>query len=185
MMNYADRLILYPLMGGKTVAIYYAATIIGKIIAIAITPINSVILSYLARINKLSRNMFLKAILLGFGVAIVGYILCLLISHDVIAFLYPQWGDAAMYYVPLTTVTAMISLLCGFFNPFSLKLCSRVWQLVINGIGCIVYFTTSLGLLELCGLTGFCIGTIVGYSVRLLLMIIICIVQGSYKLGKN
>lgn len=185
MMNYADRLILYPLMGGKTVAIYYAATIIGKIIAIAITPINSVILSYLARISKLTRNMFRKAVLLGVGVAIVGYALCLLISRDVIAFLYPQWEDVAMHYVPLTTATAMISLLCGFFSPFSLKICSRVWQIAVNGIGCIVYFATALGLLEIYGLTGFCIGTIAGYSVRLLLMVIICIIQGSYKLGEN
>ena len=45
MMNYADKLVLYPIIGGYAVSVYYTATILGKIIGMLTGPINSVILA--------------------------------------------------------------------------------------------------------------------------------------------
>ena len=50
--NYADKLVLYPLMGGTAVSVYYTSTILGKITGMLTGPINSVVLSYIARWDK-------------------------------------------------------------------------------------------------------------------------------------
>ena len=66
LLNYADRIIIYPLIGGTAVSIYYASTLFGKIVSTAISPLNSVALSYLAKKNILKKELFIKT--LGFSV---------------------------------------------------------------------------------------------------------------------
>lgn len=58
LINYADKLLIYPVLGGEEVAVYYAASIIGKMISMLISPISNVVLSYLAKIEKKKDNIF-------------------------------------------------------------------------------------------------------------------------------
>ena len=57
-MSYADKLVLYPLMGGHVVSIYYTATILGKIVSMVSGPITSVILSYISKWNRDKKSIF-------------------------------------------------------------------------------------------------------------------------------
>lgn len=148
MMNYADKLILYPLMGGYSVSIYYTATILGKIIGMLTGPINSVILSYISRWNHNKKNLLNKVLLLGVVVVILGYIITLLISKPVIGILFPQWQEEVLYYMPVTTVTVLLLALISIIQPFILKFCEMKWQIVINSIGVVIYFSCSLIFLE-------------------------------------
>lgn len=171
--NYADKLVLYPLMGGMAVSIYYTSTILGKITGMLTGPINSVILSYIARWDKSKAKVFSKVLLLGTIVCVIGYIITVLFARPVIGFLFPQWLEPVMEIIPLTTVTIVLTILISFLNPFVLKFCKMQWQIGINMIGAIAYFGSALILWYFMGLKGFCIGTIIGALTKLIIMIVV------------
>lgn len=173
MMNYADKLVLYPLMGGYTVSIYYTATILGKMIGMLTGPINSVILSYISRWQLNKKNILNKILLLGIVLCIIGYIVALLLSKPVIGLLFPQWVDEVMHYIPVTTVNVLLLALISIISPFVLKFCAMKWQIVINGVSVVVYFASALLLWHFFDLMGFCFGVTIGTATKLIIMLVV------------
>jgi hypothetical protein len=78
-----------------------------------------------------------------------------------------------MEIMPLTTVTIMLTVLASFLQPFVMKYCKMQWQIGISAIGSGSYFLCALLLWRMMGLKGFCIGTIVGGVVKLIIMVIV------------
>lgn len=169
--GYADKLILYPLMGGTAVSIYYTATILGKIASLLTTPINGVILNYIANWKDDNKNIFGKALVVTSALAMCGYGATLLLGHPVIGLLFPQWVDDVMIYLPITTLTVMIGLVASVLQPFVMKFCAMKWQTIINGSAAGIYFFSALFLWRRYELMGFCIGTVIGVTIRLVLLI--------------
>lgn len=173
LMSYADKMVLYPLMGGHSVSVYYTATILGKIVSMLTGPITSVVLSYISKWNQKNRNVFSKVLLSGMLLAVLGYFITLSISRPVLALLFPQWVQEVMQLLPLTTATIVIQTLNAFLNPFVLKFYDIKWQIVINMSSASVYFLGALALWYFYGITGFCIGTICGQLVKTLIIIML------------
>lgn len=168
---YADKLVLFPILGGKAIAIYYNATILAKIVGMVTGPASGVILTYLSKKKTGSEKSFRKMLYIGLAVAALGYVAVLFVSRPIMGLLYPQWADEIMTYIPVTTINVCILALISMLNPFVLKACDFKWQILISGGGAGVYFATSLIFLKFWGLMGFCIGTVLGSLVRLLLII--------------
>lgn len=181
MMNYADKLVLYPLMGPSVVSVYYTATILGKIVGMLTGPINSVILSYISRWDESKKNVLNKLLITGFPLSIVGYIFALVVAKPIIGALYPQWIDEVTKIMPYTTATIMLLVLISMINPFVLKYCGTKVQIIINGVGVCVYFIAAIILWKVFGLKGFCIGTVIGAVTKLSIMLIFY----YKKLNKN
>lgn len=173
LLNYADRLIIYPLIGGTAVSIYYASTLFGKIVSTTVSPLNSVALSYLAKKNILKKELFTKTVRFCIVVAILGYIVCRIIALPLLNILYPDWASQSIIYVPITTWTAMITMIISVMSPFVLKFCSMKWQLIINMTVLIVYLSMSIILYEYWGLMGFCIGILISNLVKLVIMFVL------------
>ena len=171
LINYADKLVLYPLMGGTAVAIYYTATILGKITGMLTGPINSVFLSYIARWDESRAGFFFKILGIGVVISITGYGVTMLVARPVIGLLFPQWLEEVMDIIPLTTVTIMLTVLASLLQPFVLKYCKMEWQIAISATGSAAYFIFALIFWHFFGLKGFCIGTIIGIIVKLVIMI--------------
>lgn len=168
--TYADKIILYPLVGGTAVSIYYTATIFGKIIAMGINPLTTVILSYLAKSKKLNSKLINLFLLISAGICIIGYFICVFISAPILSVLFPQWKVEAMELVPMATVGICISAYSTILTPFILKFCKMYWQLVVNAINVVVFLLFSYIFLLKWGLIGFCIGMNIGYAVKLILL---------------
>lgn len=171
--TYADKLLIFPILGGATVSVYYAATLFGKVVSLAIMPVSSVMLSYLSKEKVKDDDAFKKTFVSSAIVCLVGYLGCLLISRPVLSMIYPQFVDEAMQYVIWTTGTVVISALISVLNPFVLKFFDMKWQMAINGGAAITYIILSMGLLSVWGLTGFCIGALLTNILKLGLMIFI------------
>lgn len=178
--DYADKLILYPLMGGYTVSIYYTATILGKIVGMLTGPINAVVLSYISRWKQSRKNTLNAVLMVAAIVAIIGYFMTLLISRPFLGFLFPQWVDEVLKYIPVTTITVCLSIIVTIIQPFVLKFCDIKWQILISSIGLGTYFCASLLLWKFFGLMGFCYGTVIGISAKLLFILYV-----YYKKGNN
>ena len=174
-MAYSDRILLFPLLGGGAVGVYYISTLMGKIVSMAVTPINSVMLTYLSKRKSSDRprRAFLVAMLTALAVCIAAYIAVMALGGPVLGFLYPAYVDEAMVYLPVTSITAFAYVLISVAQPFTLKYYSMRWQILINGSTCIAYVLLGLSLLSEFGLMGFCIGALVANVLKLLIMLAI------------
>lgn len=171
--TYADKFLIYPILGGNEVSIYYAASVIGKIISMMISPISSVLLSYLAKMKNQKNKLFWGTFGVSAGVGVVGYFLCLLASRFILQFLYPQYLDVAITYIPITTATAVIIALSAIMNPFVLRFMSMKWQVGINAVTLGIYVVLCLGMLNLFGMIGFCWGVLISNLVKLVTILLI------------
>lgn len=171
--NYADRMLIYPMIGGRAVSIYYASTIFGKVVSSAVSPINAVVLSYLSKKNYVKRKNMIIVIIISLVVACIGYVLCIAIAKPALSILYPGFVKESLNYVPIMTVVAMIMMMSGVLSPFVLKFCKMQWQIVINGIVLFLYVFVSVYLFERYNLMGFCIGVLVSNIVKLIIMILL------------
>ena len=181
LLNYIDRLILFPILGGEMVSIYYSASLIGKLGGMVVSPINSVVLSYIVKIKEIKLKQFLSVLAVLFILIIIGYFLSVFVAKPILHILYAQWADESMKYIPITTLTAMITIATTVLNPFILNWCHTKWQLVINVIYLIVYLFLSFSLIDLFGLYGFCIGFLMATIIKFVLMIFVFIKFGNYK----
>ena len=168
---YADKLIIYPLLGGTNVSIYYAATVIGKMVSMAINPMNSVALTYLSKIRSKSDKLFTYTMGIGSILCIAGYFICILISRPLLSFLYPQFVDSAMQFVYVTTAIIVVRTLIAIADPFILRFFAMKWQILLNGLTFLIYIVLCLVLMRFFGLMGFCVGILVTNCLKLLYMI--------------
>lgn len=172
-LQYVDRLLLYPMLGGEEVSVYYVSTLIGKTISIALGPVNTFLLSQLAKRKKMGKAAFWQVLGISTGLCAIAYCVCLFAVQPLLSILYPQWVEQSMHYVPITTVTAMLTAASMVISPIVLRFCNVNWQIVINGLCFIIYVAGSLILLNFFGLMGFCVGGMLANMVSLCLMIVI------------
>ena len=177
MTGYVDKLILYPMLGSAVVSIYYASTIFGKIIIQFLGPVNSVILSYLAKSDGVKKRTFIKYLALILGVAVIGFIFCMLISEFMLDLLYPNLKMDAMKFIPIATVTGLVNMVITAVSPFILRFKKITWQLVINITSTVLYLGFSLGFYFGFGLIGFYAGILVAYIIKLLILVLIFMIE--------
>ena len=168
---YADKLIIYPLLGGVSVSVYYTATVIGRMVSMAINPMNSVALTYLSKIRKKPDKLFTYAMGIGVILCAVGYFICIFISRPILTFLYPQFVDNAMKYIYVTTAIIVVRTLIAIADPFILRFFAMKWQILLNGFTFIIYIALCLVLLKIYGLMGFCIGILITNCLKLIYMV--------------
>ncbi|MGO1369928.1 lipopolysaccharide biosynthesis protein [Senegalia sp. (in: firmicutes)] len=176
-LTYADKLLLFPLLGPAAVSIYYSATLMGKIVAMVITPVSGVMLSYLAKMEKIKIKDFIKAISLTAIVGLIGYIVIIFVSGPVLNLLYPDWAEGSLDLIYLTTATAIIGVISSIIHPFLLRFNHINWQLIINAINIIIYTICVYMFYSLYGLVGFCLGMLIASVIKLIIMILIFILN--------
>ena len=175
-LTYFDKLLLYPLLGGEAVSVYYAANIFGKLVLQVLEPITNVVLSYLSKEKKVSRSVWSITIPIGLAFCIVMYIFCLLVSRFVLTVLYPQFVDEAMRLIPVATFSLCVSSFVNIIYPLALKSIKTNRQIVISGVGLICYVVLALSLYKPYGLMGCCVALLTSYIVKLALILLYCFV---------
>lgn len=177
--TYADKLIIYPILGGSVVSVYYAASIFSKITNLALSPITSVILGYVSKLKSNKSSLFNMTLLLSSFILIIGSFFCYLISKPVLNFIYPQYVNEAVKYVPIVLISMIFATQAHILNPFILKFYKMKWQIIINGVSLIFYLVISIFLLKKFKLYGFCFGVL--FTNLLKLILILCLYY--YKKG--
>lgn len=177
---YIDKLIIFPMLGGAAVSIYYTATILGKTIALVMGPITGVLLSYLAQMKKFSNHNFKLLLFISTIVGIIGYWGVIIISEPLLTIIYPQYVTEALKYIQITTLSIILTIVSNVINSVLLKFCNAKWQLLINIIYMAVYISASMGLLILYGLLGFCIGILIASFIKLILTIVVYYINDRY-----
>ena len=175
-LTYVDKLLLYPLLGGEAVSVYYAANIFGKLVLQVLEPITNVVLSYLSKEKKVSRSIWGLTIPIGIGFCVIMYIFCLLVSRFVLTILYPQFVDEAMKLIPVSTLSLCVSSFVNIIHPLALKTIKTNRQIVISGAGLVCYVALAMTMYQPYGLMGCCIALLVSYTAKLVLILLYCFV---------
>jgi O-antigen/teichoic acid export membrane protein len=171
---YLDRFIIYPFMGGENVAIFFAASMFGKVISMVLQPVAGVILTYLAQWKqKMELIDFWK---FNFALVVLSgifYIFSIFLSPIVTGILYPDIMIDAKKILSLANMAAIIAAMGALTQPVLLKFCSTCWQIVLQVIFGVSYFLSGVILLNIYGLPGFCAAALISSVLRLIIMWIV------------
>lgn len=169
LLTYADRMILYPVLGGEGVSYYSTASFFGKSAGIVMVPIAGVLLGYFAQKDfKASKKLF--AIVNGCSLLCLAVFLlgCWIFAPWFTQLLYPSLYEGAAPYIFLANLAAAISIAGNMAQPMVLKSCSIRWTLFTQVLYGASYLLFAWLWLPGYGLLGFCWASIVSNLVRLL-----------------
>lgn len=175
MISYADKLMLFPLLGPQTVSVYYSATVFSKIMIMGITPISSVMLSYLAKMKSLNYRHFFRLLWTLSGLGIAFYVISIIFSRPILSYLYPQWVNQSLEIIKITSATAVFSAIDIMINPIVLRFCNIYWQLIIATLNIIVYILATLFLYQVMGFKGFCFGILLASIINVIMKVVVYI----------
>lgn len=175
--TYCDKLILFPLLGGTSVSIYNAASIIGKMLILISSPLNSVFLSYMVQMKTLQLRLKKKNLVAVAVFLLVAYVACVFIGFPIVDFLYPKWADESQKYIPVLVAANLFSLVGNIINTMVIRFYKLSFQISIQAINLLIYLLSAMILWHFFSLMGFCIGIAIAGVCRILLLISILLLQ--------
>lgn len=181
LVTYADRLILFPLVGASQVAVYYTASVFGKILSMGLSPISSVLLSYFSKESEMNNKKFWKMNIANFAVCIAFYIVSRIISEPIVKILYPDLFVEVRYLINIANIAAIINASTILVQPTILKFCNLRWQIYIQIIHLVIYILFSLLIVPEYGIIGFAYITVFIAIVKLGILLLV----GTISFNKN
>ena len=130
---YIDRILLYPLLGPIAVTTYYAASFVGKACTFLMSPLSTVLLSYISdgsHCLTVKRYDLLNGSIL-LGACIVGALL-LAAAPLITTILYPDLVSDAMPFIYIGNAASLLGVVNGVNMVIVLKAAPAQWQLIIS-----------------------------------------------------
>ncbi len=162
---YCDRLIIYPILGGFDVSVYNAAAVVSKAISVVSAPLRNVLLSYIVNRNRLEINKRKTLKYIPLFAICFAVIFAIFWAFSVVAckYLYPQYAEVAITYIPIITLAVMIQTLSAIMNIALLRFANTKVQTIISAIKLGVYLISVLLLAVVArtGLRGFCLAILI------------------------
>lgn len=167
-MIYIDRILINPILGAANVTIYFIASLIGKTLGLVLQPVASMIFNYIAKDTKVDKKkifMYFSVFILILGVLL--YIASVILSPMLIKLLYPKNFIDVKKYLNIANLGAVIAILGGLIQPFSIKYAPLWWQSIIEiTYGCI-YILGGIIFMSHMQLYGFCLIAVIANLIRL------------------
>lgn len=154
-----DRILLRTLAGGTAVTIYYLASLLGKTISLITTPLNSVIMGYLARYKGRLTVRMMHLISAGALAAVLVLAAgCTVGSLILIRILYPREFDQVRGYFFQANAAQVTYFLTNVITVVLLRFSKARYQMVINGLYVLSFCAVCIPVTMAWGLPGFCGG---------------------------
>jgi len=178
---YLDRLLLYPLLGGTAVSIYYTASLFGKLLGMVIAPVAVVLLSYYAKKSQMRVATFWKINFASLAMCVLFFIFSIFAAIPITRILYPSFIEQAIPYIHIANLATIVGVAGLLAQQALLRFCNTGWQLFIQGVYMVSYFLGGYILLKQYGLMGFCYAALISSSLKLIVTYLI----GSNSLKKQ
>ena len=178
---YADRLLIYPMLGGNEVAVYYTSVFFGKTIGTIATPIAGVILSHYSKKTVITRQDFWARNVYVFLLSLSFIALILMLGRPITAIFYPTLIDQALPYLNLANLAAIIFFSSVMIYPAIIKFCNIRGQLILQGITVVIYILTSYILIKKFELIGFCYAMLITSTLNLIMLLAF----GNYSINHS
>lgn len=156
--NYCDRLVIYPILGGGQVSVYSAAAVVGKVIQLVSAPAQNVLLSYIVHQNGINKKSLKKILMLSVPAFVVLYAAMYLVGRILLPIMYPQYADAAAGILWIILLAIIFNAIAAMFSTILLRFDKMSIQIWIPLTRLICYLACALPLVGTFGLMGFCWG---------------------------
>lgn len=185
--TYCDKMLIYPLIGGYSVSVYNAATVVSKMMSLVSVPLRNVFLSYIVDADTISvsrkkrKNMiyFVGAfsILIYVGFYITSIVFCRL--------LYPKYFEVAMSYIPIVLLAILFETYAGLLKVYLLRFENTMLQVITSCVKVALYLLSVLIMNVICkwGLNGFCLSILIADSVHFVIVLIYFIKNIKKQIG--
>ncbi len=169
----ADRILLMVFSGAGAVAIYYTASLLGKVVAILSSPINSLIISYLVKYEGgLTKKFWTVATLATMGLGVVSFAGCTIISPFMLKILYPNLVEECMPYIAPSILGQIFYFISGILLVILLKFRGEKKQFFFNAAYAVEFFAIVIVGTILFGLNGFVYSSLIANAIRFVAVII-------------
>ena len=164
-----DRLLLMYFAGGNAVTIYYLASLLGKTMSLITTPLNSVIIGYLARIkgNMTVRIMNIASIL-ALAAILLGTAGCTVMSLIVIRILYPHIFSLVRPYFLVANLAQVVYFVGNVVMTLLLRFAKAKYQFTVNVLYACVFVVFCIPTTYFWGVSGFATGILMSNITKLL-----------------
>ena len=154
-----DRVLLRHLLGSEAVGVYYVASLLGKIIALLVGPINSVLLSYLSKMKQgLSEKTALKLLAGILAVSVLFFGMIAVAAPFVTRMLYPDIDCASL--LLRANLGQILCFTGSLLLTILLTLAPSRWQLISQGLYAVLFIAMGIWGANANGLDGFVNGTL-------------------------
>ena len=162
-----DRVLLRVAMDSSAVTVFYVASILGKVIALLVGPLNAVLVSYLTRwerrLDSRLTLLFTGGIVLCTGLF---YLAISLVTPFVVRWLYPDLCTQVLQYAPIANLGQILCFAGSLELTLLLTLAPARWQLAVQGGYALVFMAGGLAGVQAAGLSGFVWATAAAGALR-------------------
>lgn len=174
LMNYSDRFIIDFLLDASSITIFYIATLPTKLMLFPFNMISSVILSYIADTEKLTKIIKRKIIMILPIMFIIVSGISYLIGKILIYLLYPEYLDRITNIYYIVTITFGFICIDYVIRSFLLKYYSLKRKAIIDVMTLIIFVILSISFVELYeGLLAIAIAQLVTFVMKAVVEIVI------------
>ncbi len=170
---HSDRLLLLVMTDGTSVTVYYAAALIGKVVALLTVPLNTLMISYLMRYKgKLTGKFWTIAVAAAFVISAVAFGACMVVSPWFIRWKYEMVYEAAMHYLVPALLGQIFYFVSGVLLVILLRFFGEKTQFRCNMIYAVEFFACVGVGTYLWGLDGFVWSCMAANLIRLAVVVI-------------
>ncbi len=168
---YADRVLLFTMVGAEAVTVFYTASLFGKVTALLATPASAMLVGFLVRYEKpLSKMLWLSFLSVSLVLGLLGTLACLLASHLFLPVLYGDVFIAAEPFLLPAISAQVLFFVSGVLMVVLLRYYGEKLQLFLNVLFAFVFFSLAFFLTRLGGLQGFVHAALIANALRFLLL---------------
>lgn len=179
----ADRFLLKAMIGGTAVTVYYLSSLMGKTISLITTPLNSVIISYLAKYKgSFDWKMFCKLLL---GIALAAIVLafgCVIASHILIRILYPESYEMTKEFFAISSVSQVIFFATSVLMVVLLRFAKQSYQLYINLVYATAFLILGIPLTQKGGIWGFSYAILFANMIRMIVSVLFGVIDQRQRI---
>lgn len=168
--QYLDKFLIFPILGGESASIFFVATFFAKSLSMIMLPIDNVLLSYISsgRI-KFTRKRFIFLVIATLISCLAFSFIIYLLAIPITRLFYPMLVDAANPFFLVSNAAILMGIAYGIIGLPMLVYAPTYWQFVLNIIQLIVYFSLALFLSDRAGLMGFCFAMLISNTLRIVI----------------
>ena len=168
----ADRLMLPLLLanGNELSAIYYYASLVGKMMSLLSAPLNGVLSGYLYNSEgEISRNQFRKVVFLMFGIFVAVTALSVGGSHLFVWLFYRDYYLQARPLFLIANAGQVVFFICNTMMVVVLRYTNEKVQMVISAIYVVLFLVAAIPLTLAFGVFGMAWGILIVNLVKFIL----------------
>lgn len=168
---YSDRILVEFLLSSDKVAVYYIATTYGKLVALVIPPITSVLLSNISKgIIPLNKRVVKLVTLGSLGATLLFFVAGIPVSRLMIYILYPSLYEAALPIMDIGNLAQIVYYSCSIINMLAIRLCDMKLQVKVETTYSVSFIALGIAGALSYGLIGFALGTLLANSLRFIML---------------